>query len=114
MGRNEEFRKSALYHGTTHPFEIGDVVTPQTFSVAFAASDPRGASLYAASGARATGDPARLFEVEPLEDDDTYKEEHIPRTGFITATSRKGFRVVGKSTPTEKDPTGGSIRYTKE
>ena len=113
MSRNEEFRNSALYHGTTHPFEVGDIVEPRNLPAAFAAEDPRAASVFAAAKARKHDLPPRLFQVEPLEDDDTYtSEEGIG--GMKISRSRRGFRVTGESTPTEKDPLGNPLKYTRE
>lgn len=37
--RNDEFKSSALYHGTLHPFNIGDVIEPRVSSYAYATPD---------------------------------------------------------------------------
>jgi hypothetical protein len=117
MSRSEEFRKSALYHGTTHPFEIGDIVEPRMSGfknfMAFAAEDPRAASVFAAAKARKHDLPPRVFTVEPLEDDDSYATEE-GLGGMIISRSKKGFRVTGKATPTEKDPLGNTLKYKKD
>lgn len=69
--------------------------------------------MFAAAKARKHDLPPRLFQVEPLEDDDTYtSEEGIG--GMKISRSRRGFRVTGESTPTEKDPLGNPLKYTRE
>jgi hypothetical protein len=119
MSRSEEFRKSALYHGTTHPFEIGDIIEPRQRPggfrepLAFAAEDPRAASVFAAAKALKHDLPPRLFNVEPLEDDETHKTEE-GLGGMMISRSKRGFRVTGKATPTEKDPLGNTLKYTRE
>lgn len=110
MSRTEEFQNSALFHGTAHPFQVGDVVTPMNMPAAFAASDPRSASIYSSIRSRVTGQPGRLFQVEPLQDDDTYEEKET-RTGAKIATSRKGFKVVAEARPSKVDPVGSKLKY---
>ena len=110
MSRNEEFQNSALYHGTAHPFQVGDIVTPVNMPAAFAASDPRSASIYSSIRSHVSGKPGRLFQVEPLEEDDTYTERET-RTGDKVATSRKGFKVVAEARPSKTDPVGGKLKY---
>jgi hypothetical protein len=110
MSRSEEFRESALYHGTAHPFQIGDVVTPMNMGVAFAASDPRAASIYSSIRSHVTGKPARLFQVQPIEGDDTVEQKET-RTGHVIATSKKGFKVVSEEEPSDTDPVGGKLKY---
>lgn len=115
MGRNKvDFQQSALYHGTIHPFEIGDVVTPSyggghDSEYAWATSDRESAENYA----RAAQDSKwseRMKQGERL-DYPQHKEEHPQRVYEVqalgdefatdpnrlqegTVQSRKGFKVV--------------------
>lgn len=94
-----------LFHGTTHPFQAGDIVEPRSRNimpqVAFASDDESLARTYAGiladkgvtgGGIRMgqTG-PARVFEVEPVD-----PEENLTYHGWGKGiyTSRKGFRVT--------------------
>lgn len=31
--RSDEFREAALYHGSAHPFQVGDIIEPQDWSI---------------------------------------------------------------------------------
>lgn len=96
-----------LFHGTTHPFEVGDIVEPRSRNtlprVAFASEDLSLARTYAGilaergvtgGGIRMgkTG-PARVFEVAPVD-----PEENLTYHGHGKGiyVSRKGFRVIGE------------------
>jgi hypothetical protein len=105
-----------LYHGTSHPFEIGDVITPpskvgvkslwkgQEESVpsdvehkVFAADDLEMASSYAHHAAREVRGKPYVFQVEPAD-----KNEHI-ETGQHGASvehiSKIGFKVLKRVAP---------------
>lgn len=107
MGRNYEFKSSALFHGTTHPFEVGEHVTPQGEEpYAFATPDLDYATDHAGkretfdySKATKSGKPedhkaaenieGRVYEVEPLADD---AFQHSDNNDAIV--SKTGFKVV--------------------
>ena len=93
MSRNDEFRNSALYHGTAHPFEIGDEITPQNMPHTFATTSLRTASRYALRRQR-TGVPGQVFTVEPIDADEIVAGEPSS-SGDVNVASRKGFRVTG-------------------
>jgi hypothetical protein len=118
MGRNNaDFQSSALYHGTTHPFTVGDIIEPRSQSLAFATDNPALAHLHAATTVEglhndllddegemseanqkvADSITPRVFTVEPLENDDTYHEVRNPDDPkrIVEVSSRKGFRVTG-------------------
>lgn len=105
--RNSNFRGSALYHGTPHPFSIGDHITPQGDEpYAFATPDIEYASDHAGkreafeySKATRSGKPedhaaassieGRVYQVEPLSND---AFRHSDNTDAVV--SKTGFRVV--------------------
>ena len=98
MGRNnKDFQDQVLYHGSSHPFNVGDTVVPggRGNGVAFATPYIDHAKFYA-------GKKGSVFTVEPLPDDETYEEQHewAPnnekgKLGYMT--SEKGFKVTGKA-----------------
>lgn len=113
MGRNnKDFQESALYHGTTHPFEVGDVVLPaKTAGVesgwkvndpegtvvgkdvdehAFATPDLETARHFAGinSGPNAK---RHVFQVEPV---DPTEPEIRQGIDFPEIRSKKGFKVI--------------------
>lgn len=116
MGRNNaDFQNSALYHGTIHPFSVGDVVTPRgVWGDGYAWATPnvdvakrRGEDHVnygwsdAVKEANKKGElispskweaenPPRVYIVEPVDADEAETTEH----GH--ARSRKGFRVTGE------------------
>ena len=107
--RNDEFKSSALYHGTVHPFSVGDIVEPRNGNPAYATpsleyatrhADRREIHEYnktAASGraedhAKAELITGQVYQVEPL--DATEKTGMGDDTGNVM--SQKGFRVVKK------------------
>ena len=102
MGRNNaDFKNQILYHGSQHPFEVGDVVTPQEGEPAYATSDVRLAAYYAAIP---YGDgpvvhkslPAgHIAVVEPLDAQEPETSTLTDKTNIV-AKSTKGFRVIGK------------------
>jgi hypothetical protein len=105
MGRNEEFRNSALYHGTNHPFEIGDVVVPGTHG-AYATIDAGVAKAYAEDKAMTEVSPVneyripKVYTVEPLDYDEAGPDRYD--TPGVTV-SEKGFRVTGRVNVEDKD-----------
>lgn len=84
MGRNNgDFQGSALYHGTTHPFEIGDTVKSMhgdpayaTHDLSYAESHADRREMHEYSKATISGKPedhakaaeitGKVFQVEPL------------------------------------------------
>lgn len=121
MARNQEFKSSALFHGTTHPFEIGDVVLPaSTTGVsshwlkilkenpeemgtkvaqdvaerAHATRNYDAANWYAHVAAAETGKDtdANVYEVVPLDPKEAQEGPHLREE----VTSKKGFKVVKK------------------
>ena len=98
-----------LFHGTTHPFEIGDVVKPRLNSSgkreAFAGSDAEVAYKYAVHKSQtgeavtgkqiagAKGAEPRVYKVEPVDPKEQLTGHGYPE-GFIV--SRRGFKVVGR------------------
>jgi hypothetical protein len=93
MSRNEEFKAAALYHGTSHPFEIGDIVLPTgghhygtTGKLAYATPLVR----MAKANAEKRGGSG-VYTVEPVDADEAKWSEDK-----AVVTSRLGFRVTGK------------------
>ena len=117
MGRNNaDFQEAALFHGTVHPFKIGDVVTPMngdlyayaTTDVDYALDrakrsldsywyrDKRNNPTYNTLGGKQYDEwenenPPKVFQVEPL--------DSTENTGFANedkgnVKSTKGFRVI--------------------
>lgn len=86
MGRNNsDFQESALYHGSEHPFEPGDVVKPNKYlgGVAFATPSMEGAAVFGRG---------HVFQVEALGKTETqYSDTPVP---FVTSTD--GFKVIKK------------------
>jgi len=108
MGRNNaDFEESALYHGTVHPFNLGDVVIPKNYSHAFATDSKHEARAYADSEAeietklRGETVPARVFTVEPVDQEENLI---VNRVKYPLAKSRKtkifksqkGFKITGE------------------
>lgn len=110
MGRNNaDFQNSALYHGTVHPFQVGDVVTPGEDGKAWATSDLGVAHDRAKQwvgfkwndltregkntnyGEHEKNTPPRVFKVEPIGE----VEEH-DSDDYRAVSSKKGFRVLGE------------------
>jgi len=96
-----------LFHGTAHPFKIGDIVRPRYPMVhAFATTDPDKARSraydavsYAWSDAVKDNpelvysdweeaNPPRVFSVEPIDETEVHEHGHI--------ISKQGFRVTGE------------------
>lgn len=107
--RNLNFKASALYHGTTHPFSVGDVVEPRNGNPAYATADLAYARNHAdrreiheynktaASGksedhAKAALITGQVYQVEAL--DKTEATGNGDSKGNVM--SQKGFRVVKK------------------
>jgi hypothetical protein len=113
--RNANFKSSALYHGTLHPFNIGDVVEPRNSDYAYATPDveyalnhvdraihsraweaaKRANPTYNTPGGKqfhewAAEQEPKVFQVEPLGE--------VESTGFGddkgNVMSTAGFRVV--------------------
>ena len=108
MGRNNgDFQSSALYHGTVHPFQIGDVVSPIQSSSgnaeAFAGKDMDLAYKYAEHKSRtgetgtgkqipgAKGAEPRVYRVEPVDASEDLTSHGYPEGFYV---SQKGFKVV--------------------
>lgn len=81
--RNANFKSSALYHGTTHPFEIGDTVKSMhgdpayaTYDLSYAENHADLREMHEYSKATISGKPedhakaalitGKVFQVEPL------------------------------------------------
>ena len=96
-----------LYHGTTHPFEVGDIVKPRLSSSgnreAFAGSDYELAYKYALNKSKsgetgrgrkisgAKGAEARVYRVEPLDPKENLTGHGYPEGFYV---SKRGFKVV--------------------
>ena len=100
MRNNADFQASALFHGTHHPFQIGDVIEPRLIdpgnpyaresdAKAWATTDEESAFRF---GGRKTGKAPKVFQVEPIEKGEPQflTEAHNNTQVF----SKKGFRVV--------------------
>lgn len=99
MGRNNaDFQNQALYHGTNHPFQIGDEVVPGIHG-AYATTDAGVARAYAEDKAMTEVSPVneyripKVYTVEPLDPDEAGPDRY--GTPGVTV-SEKGFRVTGK------------------
>ena len=81
MGRNnEDFQNQVLYHGSYHPFEVGDTVHPTSeLMPAYAPSSRKEASTY--------GD---VYEVTPISVSNSYKTP----SGTTHYESNAGFKVI--------------------
>jgi hypothetical protein len=78
---NADFRASALFHGSFHPFEIGDIVkAPSELMPAYATDSREEAESY--------GD---VYKVEPV--GRTYSQKSPEGTTHHESFS--GFRVIG-------------------
>lgn len=106
MSRSEEFRKSALYHGTTHPFEIGDIVDKGVRGGAWATTYLGTASQYAAKRSYDRGGEPKVYTVEPVNPED------VEDMGMGQSRSAAGFRVTG-TVPvlSHEDGLGNRIYY---
>jgi hypothetical protein len=116
MGRNRaDFHESAMYHGSTHPFKVGDVVLPlsqvnpekyehqtshgakpQYVDSAFATNSPLMASTYATNA-------GKVYKVEPVDHTEVKTQRDIGIIGegdnkhsVRYYTSKKGFKVTGE------------------
>lgn len=101
MSRNEEFKIAALYHGTNHPFQIGDEIVPGTHGVAYATTNVGVAKAYATDKALYDERMSpvleysvpKVYTVEPLDPDEAGPDRY--GTPEVTVSGR-GFRVTGK------------------
>jgi hypothetical protein len=101
---NADFQASALFHGTVHPFQIGDIVEPRNGNPAYATANLEYAKTHAGrredvesnrvanqqgheEAAKITG---KVFQVEPLDD----AEATGKGDDKGNVMSAKGFRVV--------------------
>jgi hypothetical protein len=114
MGRNNsDFQQSALYHGTIHPFSVGDIVKPQggEGDGEYAWATPReglaherakdwvgyGWNDYSKNNRGAhyeeweKNNPPRVYKVEPIGDTEVDDNPEYP-----SVKSRAGFRVIGE------------------
>jgi len=80
-----------LFHGTSHPFEVGEVVEPRN-GAAWVTSSGSMARTFAQWKSDTTGNPARVFQVEPL---DPSEVAEVPAPHYKVFKSTKGFKVVG-------------------
>lgn len=104
---NADFQASALFHGTVHPFQIGDIVEPRNGNPAYATTDLEYATNHAGkkesleySKATRSGRPedhaaaesieGRVFQVEPLDE----AEATGKGDDKGNVMSSKGFRIV--------------------
>lgn len=106
-----------LFHGTTHPFNVGDIIKPRRETGvktvyedkghwawnyegdAFATTDPSNAKRFADERVEKVGGTPRVFKVEPLEDDFPTVDEfggYDKNNNYTAFRSSKGFRVVGE------------------
>lgn len=83
MPRNHEFKSSALYHGSAHPFKIGDIVEPRSYAgVAYASTNRDVAAGYGPN----------VYTVEPVGE---VQRQAGAAKEFGIYHSRDGFRVIG-------------------
>lgn len=98
-----------MFHGTTHPFKVGDVVAPRqshgTDKEAFASDDPWMSWEYAdrqsqsgetGSGTKIRGGKGRIprvFRVEPVDPTENLTNHDYGKNVFV---SKKGYRVVNE------------------
>ena len=118
---NADFQASALYHGTAHPFQIGDVILPAAMrgmrpdmiddgqddlsvdsdvhEKVYATDDLGTAHGYAHFNAQDAKD-ARVYQVEPVDKKETLQVRSAVDGGDVVPNdprefiSKKGFRVV--------------------
>ena len=93
-----DYLSSALFHGSKHLFEKGDIVTPKT----------KGDYAYVTTDRDYAGSHGKVYTVEPLDHDEyssttsvAYRSEHLNTDSvedYAVGVSKKGFRVTGKGT----------------
>jgi len=106
MGRNNNDFAKGLFHGTNHPFEIGDIILPTSSDAAYATHNEEYAQQVAEEKAeqRRYENPElhvpKIYRVEPV-DPEEVASRNVP--GF-PPSSQKGFRVIGlhKQLPARK------------
>ena len=101
MNNNLSGQQFDLYHGSTHPFGIGDIIKPTKDGVAWSTKHPNVAAMYAEMGNVRSMDPyhkgpksdpvlfGTVYKVEPLDD---ITEDDVVGGVF---KSTKGLRVTG-------------------
>lgn len=97
---NADFQQSALFHGSPHPFTVGDVIEPRNKHrfgiVAFATPGIHTAKAFAKQ-TRLAG-PGSVFQVEPVDPSEptVYNPEQMRNApeGHKEVISEKGFKVV--------------------
>ena len=82
--RNAHFKQSALFHGSDHPFQVGDLVEPRSYAnVAYASTNRDVAAGYG----------KHVYTVEPI--GEVQKQAGAAKE-FGIYHSKDGFRVLGK------------------
>jgi hypothetical protein len=105
MGRRKHF-----YHGTSQEFSPGDVVRPGRevhghdyattggSSYAWATTNPQEAHTFGALTSSRTGQPTRVYRVEPVGEYVTQRSAgQSPRHTQAAAATKEGWRVVRQS-----------------
>ena len=83
--RKAHFQQSAMFHGSDHAFNVGDIVEPRSYAgVAYASTNREVASSYGAN----------LYTVEPIGE---VSRQAGAAKEFGIYHSREGFRVTGKA-----------------
>ena len=119
-----------LFHGSIHPFKVGDVIKPQNHKEAFATSSPWVAGLHAAAGnyralktdvekARVKAQPVlfgTIYKVEPVNKSDVKTEkwwdtESDTPTNVDVHTSASGFKVTGVHSIHPQNDENEDFRY---
>ena len=101
-----------LFHGSIHPFNVGDTIKPGPDDLAWATSSPEIATQYAEIGnSRSVTSNDRIkvhdqpvlfgtvYKVKPLKNDLISEEDiHASRTGFEVTGDRKSTRLNSSHT----------------
>jgi hypothetical protein len=105
---NTDFKESALYHGTIHPFKEGDIVLPGSSGFSYATNNGgyavRQANKQGVKNAMGPfkedqGPPVpRVFTVKPVDNSEaeTYETEVGKKLGATQYRSKKGYVVTGE------------------
>ena len=100
MPRNNADFAAGLFHGTSHPFNEGDLIEPRLIDPDSPYARPSDAKAWATPdansafrfGSRKTGRAALVFQVEPVDSGEPKFLNDDPNSGQVF--SKKGFRVV--------------------
>ena len=119
--RNDEFRESALFHGSSHPFQIGDVIEPREagkgYQVPLVYTTPHEHIAKAFAKPRASANPqyarpsGSVYRVEPLPKEgehEGWEMKTFPIKGFqfgeevLSSTGAKVVENMGHWSPDGK------------